>query len=157
MSICYFSVRYTAYILRNLSSFISCVSTFNRESRNHLMPRNIFSVTISWMQEISVSWTYSHHSSFLLYSLWDITARQRKVIQKNGLWRHPNSYYTAHLFSFIFWVWSREKDLKPHATQDPESQPKMSEKRLLALRIYYLHPLVLSLFIIWFQHLLVFF
>ena len=30
------------------------------------------------------------------------------------------------------------------------------EKRLLA-RIYYLHPLVLCLFIIWFQHLLVFF
>ena len=33
----------------------------------------------------------------------------------------------------------------------------VKEKRLLALRIYYLHPLPVTLFIIWFQHLLVFF
>jgi len=49
-----------------------------------------------------------------------------------------------------------QRDAVHQVKEDRTCVNQSTEKRLLA-RIYYLHPLVLCLFIIWFQHLLVFF
>ena len=111
--------------------------------------------TMTWMKREEETSRY-HRSASLYFSLIDLwLTKDNRLLNPKSSYERILMAPTCRLIArFLFLVLISLLCLYLYVFFFIKSS---MEKRLLALRIYYLHPLPVTLFIIWFQHLLVFF